>query len=138
MCGQSDNTKQIKAFPKQKPWINGEVHLLLKAKDCSLQVWGLEAYSSARATPRRGISQAKYTYRVSKSIKENFNSSDPWHMWQGIQAITDCKSPSTVAPSSSACLPNKPNYFYITGETRRSPSKWISHLVNCHRGNIYP
>lgn len=102
--------KKIKIFPNQKPWMNREVRLLLKARDAAFRSGDREAYSSARANLRKGICQAKLTHK--QKIEEHFNSSDPRRMWQGIQSITDYKPPNSVPPSSSASLPDELNHFY--------------------------
>ncbi|XP_026109155.1 deleted in malignant brain tumors 1 protein-like [Carassius auratus] len=72
--------KKIKMFPNQKPWMNREVRLLLRARDAAFKSGDQEAYSSARANLRKGICQAKLTHK--QRIEEHFNSSDPRHMWQ--------------------------------------------------------
>ncbi|KAI5094887.1 protein GUCD1 [Silurus meridionalis] len=51
-----------------------------------------------------------------QQIKEHFNSADPRRMWQGIQAITDCKPPNATPATSSASLPNELNLFYAPFE----------------------
>ena len=41
--------KQITTFPNQKPWMNREVRLLLKARDIAFRSGDTQAYSSSRA-----------------------------------------------------------------------------------------
>lgn len=57
--------KEIKTFPNQKPWMNVEVHLMLKARDATLRYEDQESYYLAKANPRREISQAKQNYKQS-------------------------------------------------------------------------
>ncbi|KAI4875417.1 hypothetical protein NFI96_032939, partial [Prochilodus magdalenae] len=102
--------KTIITFPKQKPWMNREVRLLLKARDAAFRSGDREAYSSARANLRRGIAMAKHCYK--QWIEEHFSSSDPRRMWQGIQTLTDYKPRSTVLANNSASLPDQLNHFY--------------------------
>jgi len=85
--GRVTTHKNIKIFPNQKPWMNREVRLLLKARDAAFRSGDREAYSSVRANLRKGIFQAKLAHK--QRIEDNFNSSDPRRMWQGIQSITD-------------------------------------------------
>ncbi|KAI4891286.1 hypothetical protein NFI96_003881 [Prochilodus magdalenae] len=59
----------------EKPWMNREVRLLLKARDAAFRSGDREAYSSARANLRKGISMAKHCYK--QRIEEHFSSSDP-------------------------------------------------------------
>ncbi|KAI4877181.1 hypothetical protein NFI96_007309, partial [Prochilodus magdalenae] len=102
--------KTIINFPNQKPWMNREVRLLLKARDAAFRSGDREAYSSARANLRKGISMAKHCYK--QRIEEHFSSSDPRRMWQGIQTLTDYKPRSTVLANNSASLPDELNHFY--------------------------
>ncbi|KAI4876772.1 hypothetical protein NFI96_015363, partial [Prochilodus magdalenae] len=102
--------KTIITFPNQKPWMNREVRLLLKARDAAFRSGDREAYSSARANLRKGISMAKHCYK--QHIEEHFSSSDPRRMWQGIQTLTDYKPCSTVLANNCASLPDQLNHFY--------------------------
>ncbi|KAI4886334.1 hypothetical protein NFI96_000178 [Prochilodus magdalenae] len=102
--------KTIITFPNQKPWMNREVRLLLKARDAAFRSGDREAYSSARANLRKGISMAKHCYK--QQIEEHFSSSDPRRMWQGIQTLTDYKPCSTVLANNCALLPDELNRFY--------------------------
>ncbi|KAK2836723.1 hypothetical protein Q7C36_014592 [Tachysurus vachellii] len=81
--------KNIRVFPNQKPGMNQEVRLLLKACNTAFRSGDWGAYSVTRADLRRGICKAKHAYK--QQIEEHFNSADPRRMWQGIQAITDRK-----------------------------------------------
>ncbi|KAI4876770.1 hypothetical protein NFI96_001756 [Prochilodus magdalenae] len=96
-------------FPNQKPWMNREVRLLLKARDAAFRSGDWEAYSSARANLRKGISMAKHCCK--QWIEEHFSSSDPRRMWQGIQTLTDYKPRSTVLSNNCASLPDELNHF---------------------------
>ncbi|KAI4903872.1 hypothetical protein NFI96_022133, partial [Prochilodus magdalenae] len=102
--------KTIKIFPNQKPWMNREVRLLLKARDSAYRSGDQEAYNLARANLRRGISKAKHCYK--QQIEEHFNSSDPRRMWQGIRTITDYKPSSTAPHTNGASLSDELNHFY--------------------------
>ena len=68
--------KRITTFPNQKPWMNKEVRLLLKARDTAFRSGDGQAYSSSRAHLKRGIKQAKHCHKL--RIEEHFkNNSDP-------------------------------------------------------------
>lgn len=45
--------KDMKNFPNQKPWLNSEVFLLLKARDAVFKYGDAEDYKRARANMRR-------------------------------------------------------------------------------------
>ncbi|KAI4874836.1 hypothetical protein NFI96_003053, partial [Prochilodus magdalenae] len=102
--------KTILTFPNQKPWINREVRLLLKARDAAFRSGDREAYSSARANLRKGIAMAKHCYK--QRIEEHFSSSEPQRVWQGIPTLTDYKPHSTVLANNCASLPDELNQFY--------------------------
>ena len=103
--------KRITTFPNQKPWMNKEVRLLLKARDTAFRSGDAQAYSSSRADLKRGIKQAKHCHKL--RIEEHFkNNSDPRRMWQGIQAITDYKPTNTTPQNNDASFPDELNSFY--------------------------
>ena len=84
--------KEIKIFPNQKPWINREVHLLRKARDAAVRSGDWEATAQPGAIWGGGF--ARQTIQRNR-IEEVFKSTDPWHMWQGIQTIV-CFKPSST------------------------------------------
>ncbi|KAI3362442.1 hypothetical protein L3Q82_012246 [Scortum barcoo] len=52
--------KQITMYPNQKPWMNRDVRLLLKARNTAFRSGDAQAYSTARAELKRGIKKAKH------------------------------------------------------------------------------
>ena len=108
----------------QKPWMNAEVHLFLKARDAALRTGDMEAYSSARAN-LKGIWRAKYAYKL--RIEDNFNNSDSRRMWKGIQALTAYKPHNSTPSTSSSSLPNELNHFYarFDRDNRETATKTI-------------
>ncbi|KAK3538731.1 hypothetical protein QTP86_014323, partial [Hemibagrus guttatus] len=67
--------KQITTYPNQKPWMNKEVRLLLKARNAAFRSGDTQAYSTSRANLMRGIKKAKYCYKL--KVEEHFSNSDP-------------------------------------------------------------
>lgn len=97
--------KHVKTFPNQKPWMNYEVQLLLKA----FRVGDAEAHSTARAKLKRDIRKAKSSYKL--GIEEHFhNNSDSRSMWKGIQIFTDHIPIPPALSTSSAILPAEFNH----------------------------
>ena len=110
VCAEGVTThKTVKLFPNQKPWMNKEVCLQLKARDAAFRSGDQEAYSSTRANLRNGISRAKHNYK--QRIEEHLNSSDPRRKWQGLHTLTN-KSSCNSPPPSSTSLPDELNHFY--------------------------
>ncbi|TWW65003.1 putative RNA-directed DNA polymerase from transposon BS [Takifugu flavidus] len=107
-------TKRITTYPNQKPWMNKEVRLLLKARNTAFRSGEAQAYSTARANLRRGIKKAKHTYK--RKIEGHFSSSDPRRMWQGIQAITDYKPNNSSPTVMDTTFLNELNTFYARFE----------------------
>ncbi len=102
--------KVIKLYPNQKPWMNKEVRLLLKARDAAFKSGDCEAYSLSRSNLKRGIQTAKYNYKL--RIEDRFKNNDPRRMWTGIHALTDYKPANNTPPKSNATLPDELNNFY--------------------------
>ena len=103
--------KRIKTFPSQKPWMNREVRLLLKARDAAFRSGDAEAYRSSMANLKKGIKMAEHDHKL--RIEEHFkNNSDPQRMWQGIQAITDYRPKKTTPTASDVSITDELNRFY--------------------------
>lgn len=103
--------KLIKTFPNQKPWMNREVRLLLKARSAAFRSGDAETYSSSRAILKKGIKMAKHDHKL--QIEEHFNNnSDPRRMWQGIQAITDYRPKNPTPTASDISIADELNKFY--------------------------
>ena len=56
--------KRITTFPNQKPWMNSEVRILLKARNSAFRSGDARAYSSSRANLQRGIKKAKHIHKL--------------------------------------------------------------------------
>ncbi|KAI4882319.1 hypothetical protein NFI96_002583 [Prochilodus magdalenae] len=101
-------------------WMNSDVHSLLKARDAAFKSGNSEELKVARHYLKAGIRAAKHKY--SSQIAAHFKTnSDPRHMWQGIQVITDYKS---KAQSSNAAMfhstEEEPPLILAADEVRRA------------------
>ncbi|KAI3351732.1 hypothetical protein L3Q82_020240 [Scortum barcoo] len=67
--------KQITMYPNQKPWMNRDVRLLLKARNTAFRSGDAQAYSTARAELKRGIKKAKHRYKG--KVEKHFTNSNP-------------------------------------------------------------
>ena len=70
--------------------MDGQVRLLVKARNISFRSGDTQAYSTARADLKRGIKRGEHSHKL--KVGEHFRNSDPRRMWQGLQdftAITD-------------------------------------------------
>ena len=102
--------KQITTYPNQKPWMNREVRLLLKARDSAFRSGDAQAYSSSRPNLKRSIKKTKHEHKL--KVEEHFSHSDPRRMWQGIQAITDYKPSNSSPTEMTASFLGELNDFY--------------------------
>ncbi|KAI3367977.1 hypothetical protein L3Q82_026798 [Scortum barcoo] len=68
--------KQITMYPNQKPWMNRDVRLLLKARNTAFRSGDAQAYSTARAELKRGIKKPKHRYAKGK-VEKHFTNSNP-------------------------------------------------------------
>lgn len=97
--------KQITTYPNQKPWMNRDVRLLLKARDNAFRSGDTQAYSTSRADLKRGIKKAKYSYKL--KVEEHFTTSDPRRMWQGIPGHIRLKVQQFYTNSHGSVLPQR-------------------------------
>ena len=91
----------------EKPWMNKDVRLLLKARNTAFRSGDAQAYSTARADLKRGIKQAKHCYKL--KVEEHFSNSN--------RVISDYKPANTSPPpSSDTSFLNELNNFYARFE----------------------
>ncbi|KAI3355814.1 hypothetical protein L3Q82_004221 [Scortum barcoo] len=108
-------TDHITMYPNQKPWMNRDVRLLLKARNTAFRSGDAQAYSTARAELKRGIKKAKHRYKG--KVEKHFTNSNPRRTWQGLQIITDYKTTSPSPTSSDVSFLNElNNNFYARFE----------------------
>ncbi|TWW53917.1 hypothetical protein D4764_0197160 [Takifugu flavidus] len=106
--------KQITMYPNQKPWMNRDVRLLLKARNIAFRSGDAQTYSTARANLKRGIKKAKHDYKL--KVEGHFSNSNPRSMWQGIQVISNYKPINPSPPSTDISFLIELNNFYARFE----------------------
>ena len=111
-------TKTITVRANQKPWLTGEVHRLLRARNAAFRAGDESELKIARANLDRGIKDAKrqYTRRVAQRFSD---SRDTRSLWRGIQTITDYK-PRQQTCDSDITLLNSLNDFFGRFEAHNS------------------
>jgi hypothetical protein len=62
-------------FPNQKPWLDGNVRSLLRARDTAFRSGDRLAYRTARRDLKKGIKEAKGKYR--QRIEGHFGTKTP-------------------------------------------------------------
>ncbi|MCJ8748315.1 hypothetical protein PDJAM_G00163390 [Pangasius djambal] len=111
-------SKSITALSNQKPWMTAKVRALLNSRDSAFRARDKATLRTARAELSRAIREAKRAH--AKKIHSHFqDSGDTRRMWQGIQAITNYKTPSPAC-DSDASLPDVLNDFYARFEAQNN------------------
>ncbi|KAK3512377.1 hypothetical protein QTP70_007442 [Hemibagrus guttatus] len=96
--------KSTTTRPNQKLWMTAKVRVLIKSKDSTFRAGDKDTLRTAWAKLSQAIREAKHAH--SQRIHSHFQSSgDTWHMWQGIQSITNYR-PASPACDSDASLPD--------------------------------
>ncbi|KAI4893078.1 hypothetical protein NFI96_011541 [Prochilodus magdalenae] len=111
-------TKTVTCYPNQKPWLNGEVRSLLKARDAAFRSGDAQELRRARRELTAGVKRAKAAYAL--KIQGHFSSQDPRSMWRGIKCITDYKTRDAQC-SKDPSLPEALNKFYARFEDPDTP-----------------
>ncbi|KAI4891381.1 hypothetical protein NFI96_025937, partial [Prochilodus magdalenae] len=111
-------TKTVTCYPNQKPWLNGEVRSLLKARDAAFRSGDSQELRRARGELTAGVKRAKAAYAL--KIQGHFSSQDPRSMWRGIKCITDYKTRDAQC-SKDPSLPEALNKFYARFEDPDTP-----------------
>ncbi|KAI4897620.1 hypothetical protein NFI96_030292, partial [Prochilodus magdalenae] len=111
-------TKTVTCYPNQKPWLNGEVRSLLKARDAAFRSGDSQELRRARRELTAGVKKAKAAYAL--KIQGHFSSQDPRSMWRGIKCITDYKTRDAQC-SKDPSLPEALNKFYACFEDPDTP-----------------
>ncbi|TWW75006.1 putative RNA-directed DNA polymerase from transposon BS [Takifugu flavidus] len=101
-------------YSNQKPWMNRDVRLLLKARNIAFRSGDAQTYSTARANLKRGIKKAKHGYKL--KVEGHFSNSNPRSMWQGIQVTSNYKPINPSPPSTDISFLNELNNFYARFE----------------------
>ncbi|KAI4879135.1 hypothetical protein NFI96_007722 [Prochilodus magdalenae] len=111
-------TKTVTCYPNQKPWLNGKVRSLLKARDAAFRSGDSQELRRARRELTAGVKRAKAAYAL--KIQGHFSSQDPRSMWRGIKCITDYKTRDAQC-SKDPSLPEALNKFYARFEDPDTP-----------------
>ena len=103
--------KLVRVYPNQHPWLNGEVHAALQARNAAFRAGDM---GTTRAHLQRTIRQAKREYAA--KLEDQFNSGDVRSTWQGLQNITNYRGRTRNMGNPPASLPNELNTFFTRFE----------------------
>ncbi|KAI3364670.1 hypothetical protein L3Q82_011445 [Scortum barcoo] len=84
--------KSITTRANRKPWLTGDVHRLLKARDKAFKAGDESALRTARANLSRGIRKAKqdYTNKITSHFKDSKNATEPMAGHSGHYRLQTC------------------------------------------------
>lgn len=109
--------KNIKFSQTKKPWMTGEVRILIRARNIAYRSGDRAQYCMARANLKRGNKVAKKLYK--QEIKGHFIDGDPRRAWQGIQHMTNYKGCNITPVHTDALLAEELNVFFARFEENR-------------------
>ncbi|XP_048414141.1 uncharacterized protein LOC125465079 isoform X2 [Stegostoma tigrinum] len=109
--------KLIRVFPNQKPWMNWEIHSLLKSRSEAFKSGDPDLYKKSRYDLRKAIRDAKRQHQNKLESQTNHASSS--HLWQGLCDIMGYKESSRTAGSNTS-LSDELNAFYACSEQKVS------------------
>ncbi|KAI4905114.1 hypothetical protein NFI96_020918 [Prochilodus magdalenae] len=66
-------------YPNQKPWMTKEVKILFHERNTAFRSGDRALYSITRINLKRGIKEAKTTYK--RKLVDHFSNNDPWQVW---------------------------------------------------------
>ena len=112
--------KQICVYSNRKPWMNRDIHCLLKSRTEAFKSGDTDLYKKARYDVKRFINDAKRQYRA--KLESQASHTDPRRLWQGLQDITGYKMKACKIAGSNAPLPDELNVFYAHFEQEVSES----------------
>eukprot|EP00061_Rhincodon_typus_P006050 g26269.t1 len=99
--------KSIRVFPNRKPWINWEIHCLLKTSRVAFKSDDPNVYRKSRYDLRKAIRDANRQYWT--KLEAQTNHTDSRCLWQGLHSMTGYKvkanasgavSPAPTAPDT--------------------------------------
>ncbi|KAI4879184.1 hypothetical protein NFI96_009857, partial [Prochilodus magdalenae] len=106
---------QVRKFPNQKPWVNGEVLQMLRARSVAFKSGDETELKVAQYKLKKAIRSAKRQHR--EKTERLYSTADPRRMWQCLDQTTDFRSRPGNIISSSGSLPDELNAFYTRFET---------------------
>ncbi|KAK1798194.1 hypothetical protein P4O66_000687 [Electrophorus voltai] len=136
-----DNTiprATIKKFPNQKPWVEKTIHEALNsgtaAYNGGIISGNMDEYKSAAYRVRRVVREAKRRY--GRKLETQFQQSGSRSLWQGLQMITDYRSPSSGLMSADEILAKGLNTVFARIEATSSSANANSANANSANGAI--
>eukprot|EP00061_Rhincodon_typus_P008721 g31584.t1 len=102
--------KSIQVFPNRKPWMNQEIHSLLKTRRAALKLGDLDQYGKFRYDLRKAIREAKRQYRT--KLEAQTYQTDSCCLWQGLNNITGYKMKECKIADDDTSVPDTLNAFY--------------------------
>eukprot|EP00061_Rhincodon_typus_P008193 g30599.t1 len=106
--------KSIPMIPNCKPWMNQEIHPLLKTRHAAFKSGDPGKYRESRYDLCKAITDAKGQYWT--RLEAQTNHTDPHRQWHGLNNITGYKMEHSKIADNDTSLPDVLNAFYAQFE----------------------
>ncbi|KAL0165807.1 hypothetical protein M9458_037651, partial [Cirrhinus mrigala] len=110
-------TRTYLTFSNDTPWFSAKLKQLRQAKEDAYRSGNKALYKQAKYTLNREIRVAKLNY--SGKLKKQLSRNDSTSVWNGLKAITSCKSPSPSTEANQQ-LADDLNDFYCRFEKQKT------------------
>ncbi|KAK1802877.1 hypothetical protein P4O66_021404 [Electrophorus voltai] len=121
-----------KKFSNQKPWVDRTIREALNSRTAAYNAGiisgNMDEYKSAAYGVRRAVREGKRRY--GKKLETQFQQSGSRSLWQGLQTITDYRSPPSGLMSADESLANELNTFFARFEATSSSANANSANAN--------
>ena len=84
------NTKQIRSFGNDKPWVSKQLKALLHKKRDAIQQNDKDKVKAIQRDIDKQITTDKHSYKA--KLEDSFKGNDPRQYWKGIETITGYKA----------------------------------------------
>eukprot|EP00061_Rhincodon_typus_P002980 g18982.t1 len=123
--------ESIRVFPNRNPWINQEIHSLLKTRRAAFKSGDPDRYRKPRHDLCKAVRDAKRQYRT--KLEAQPYQTDSRCLWQGLNNITGYKMKRSKIVDKDTSLPDVLNAFYAwfelnTSVWRHLPQQPWTHL----------
>eukprot|EP00061_Rhincodon_typus_P009545 g33131.t1 len=101
--------KSMRVFPNRKPWMNWEIHSLLKSRHAAFKLDDPDLHRKSRHNLCKAIRDAKRQCQIKLEAQTNNIASS--HLWQGLNNITGHKMKQSEKVGKDTFLPHALNTF---------------------------
>ena len=105
------NTKQIRYFGNDKPWVSKQLKALLHKKRDALKQNDKDKVKAIQRDIDKQIKADKRSYKA--KLEDSFKRNDPRQYWKGIEAITGYKAEEVKAADGGRCKAGRRTELFL-------------------------